>query len=370
MERVFSRGLALGEGFCNREEETRILAQNIRNLTHTLISSPRRYGKTSLALHVIHKEKILYAHMDLFMKYKREEIFKEFYEAISKIISEVIKPTEKTIKKVAEFLKNIKVSLTFGKAGLAFALAAENEKKSLRFLLEGLDNLLAKSNKKIVLFVDEMQTLSESDAADEVESAIRFVAQKTKNIVFIFSGSNRRLLADIFEDKRRPFYKLCQKMIIHKIAAEHYRKHLNKFAKIKWNKELSLEVIEEFNRVTLCHPYYVNILADKLFQEKKIPDEESVKKNWYQCCVEEQGAIGRDLEFLTTKQKQLLAAVARTHHLTEPTAKAFVERVNLTPKGVNDALQILYRYDMIEKDVNGVINVIDPVLVFWADGKS
>lgn len=46
MSEVFSRGVADGLGFCNRSSEKRQLAINIKNMTHTLLISPRRYGKT------------------------------------------------------------------------------------------------------------------------------------------------------------------------------------------------------------------------------------------------------------------------------------------------------------------------------------
>jgi len=366
MRRIFTRGLAFGDGFCNRIREIQDLSNNIRNGTHTLLSSPRRYGKTSLALYAIEKEKIPYAHLDLFMKYGNQEILNEFYAGIGRLWSQLVKPSEKMLKKIESFLQNIKISLQLGRAGLEFTLTPRHDdQKSLRFLLEGLDAYLVKNRKQVVIFVDEMQGIAESKMCDEVESSLRFIAQKTKNIIFIFSGSNRHLLSLLFEDKSRPFYKLCHPMHIQKIAPEHYFKHLNKFAQKKWQQKLPEEVLTEITRCTDCHPYYMNVLCEKIFADQ-FPTVSLVQQYWQQVCYEEQGAVGRDLEFLTGKQKQLLAEIARHPGLKEPSAKEFVNKVNLTPKGVLDALKILIRYDLVERNSEGMISVIDPVIGFWA----
>lgn len=369
MSIIFTRGLAFGDGFCNRVIETQQLQTNIKNGTHTLIVSPRRYGKTSLAIQVLEKEKLPYTHIDLFMKYTQQDIENELYEGISHLLTKMIKPTEKAIKLLQTFLKQIKISLSFGETGFEFSLTPITEKKpSLKFLLEGVDQLLAKKNKRAIIFIDEFQTITESNFGPEVESTLRFIAQKTKNIIFIFSGSNRHMLREIFDNRARPFYKLCFKMTIQKISAAHYIPHLNKFAKKQWGENLPDAILHRITCLTNCHPYYVNVLCEKIFGSVAFPTERNILDAWQQVCLEEQGAVSRDLEALSTKQKQLLSEIAKDPALKEPTAKNFVNRVNLTPKGILDALEILYKHDLIEKNTDNFISIIDPVLSYWARG--
>ena len=47
--KYFPLGKAYGEAFCNRTEETRWLVGNLKNVKHSLLIAPRRYGKSSLA---------------------------------------------------------------------------------------------------------------------------------------------------------------------------------------------------------------------------------------------------------------------------------------------------------------------------------
>ena len=55
MEQYFPKGIAKDKSFFNRTEEVTRLMGNIEKGEHTLILSPRRYGKSSLAKHVIKK---------------------------------------------------------------------------------------------------------------------------------------------------------------------------------------------------------------------------------------------------------------------------------------------------------------------------
>ena len=367
MIKVFNRGIAAGEGFCNRVNETTALLKNVHNLTHTLLISPRRYGKTSLALHVLEQARLPYAYLDFFMKYDHDDIYQEFYLGIGSLISKVIKPTEKAIKLVETLLKNIKISLTVGKLGLEFSLTPTvHAEKNLRLLLLGLDELLAKNNKRAIMFIDEVQAITESMVRDEFEAAVRFVAQKTERLCFIFSGSNRHLLGKIFEDRSRPFYKLCQIVSITRIAARHYEGFINSFAIAQWGKPLMADVLDAIFCYTKVHPYYVNILCEKLFAYTSLPDSIGVDECWQQICKEEQGAVAKDIEFLTAKQKHLLAEIAKYPNLKMPTAQDFVNRVDLTPRGISQALVILLKHGIVEKLEDGEIRIIDPVLEYWS----
>src|SRR3990167_2219861 len=349
IDNVFNRGIAFGKGFCNRTEELARIALNIQQTTHTLLISPRRYGKTSLALRAIESSELPYAYIDLFMKSDAESVMREFYHGIGILISKIIKPTEMAIRKLESLLKNISVSVRVGDLGFEFALSPRSmeTQKDLKSLLLSIDALLVKYKKHAVIFVDEIQALSGSPIADEVESSLRFVAQKTKNISFIFSGSSRHLLSMMFEDRSRPLYKLCHKIPVQRISAGHYKNFINKFSRVRWKENLSNETLEEIFSCAKCHPYYMNILCSYLFESNTIPRVDDVVICWKKICREEQGSVARDIEFLTSKQKQLLSEIAKAPGLKEPAGKNFSSRVNLSVKGILGAIEILLKHDLV-----------------------
>lgn len=365
---IFHRGIASGEAFCNRIEELNRLLKNIHKITHTLLISPRRYGKTSLALRAIERSELPFAYIDLFMKCDAESVTQEFFSSLSSLISKIIKPTDSVVRKIESLFKNINVLLKFGKLGFEFSLSPKttDNKKNLKSLLTSVDELLAKYNQHAIIFIDEMQAITEIPISDEMESSLRFIAQKTKHISFIFSGSNRHLLSKIFDDRSRPLYKLCHKMIIQRIAPEHYKLYINKLAKREWQQVFSDDVMNEIFSCTKLHSYYLNILCSYLFESDKLPTEEDVITCWEKVCREEQGSIAKEVEFLTSKQKHLLQEIAKHPGLKEPTAKDFVNRVNLTPKGIMGAIAIFLKHDLIEKLDTGEIRIVDPVLEYWS----
>lgn len=368
MNDFFHRGIASGEGFCNRVEELDRLIKNIHKGTHTLLISPRRYGKTSLALRAIESIKLPYASIDLFMKSDETSIVTEFLSGMSHLISKLVKPTELALKKVESLLKNITISMKLGKFGFEFQLTPQtiDNKKNLKSLLVGVDELLIKYNKRAIIFIDEIQAISGSPFCNEVESSLRFVAQKTKNISFIFSGSSRHLLNHIFNDRSRPLYKLCHTMTIQRISQNHYKSFINKLAIATWKKSFSEDALQEIFSSTRLHSYYMNILCGYLFEQVHLPTEQDVIQYWEKICREEQGSIANDIAFLTTKQKHLLQEIAKHPRLKEPTSKEFVKKVNLTPKGILGAIEILQKHDFIERTENGEIYLVDPVLEYWS----
>ena len=62
----FPLSVAEGAAFCNRVDEIARLEYCINHLRPTLLVSPRRYGKTSLALRSIAKSQMPYGQFDFF----------------------------------------------------------------------------------------------------------------------------------------------------------------------------------------------------------------------------------------------------------------------------------------------------------------
>src|SRR5204863_3296258 len=123
------------------------------------------------------------------------------------------------------------------------------------------------------------------------------VAQKTKYVTFVFSGSNRKLLKTMFEDENRPLYKLCWKLSLQRITAEHYSKHLQKAAQQAWKQKLSENVLNNILNITERHPFYVNKLCDRLWSccKDKPPSMDDVNAAWMAILNEEKSDVVKDI---------------------------------------------------------------------------
>ena len=214
IEELFPQKLALGDNFCNRVEEQEKLRGNILGVRPTLIMSPRRYGKTSLGVYVIEQLKIPYSHLDLFPLASSQDVQNVILGGIGEIIASIESTTSKALKAVSDFFSELSISfkLIGTKIEVDLMRSSKGESKTILTALKLLDNILVKRKNKAILFLDEFQRLSQMQEPEVIEGAIRHIAEKTNNIVFLFSGSNRHLLGKMFDDRQRPLYKLCDRI--------------------------------------------------------------------------------------------------------------------------------------------------------------
>lgn len=360
---IFPKAIAQGEAFCNREDERKRLRYNIGNSQHTLVISPRRYGKTSLILKIIDEVKLPYAHVDLFLAFEENKIVERFLDGIAKLVSKIIPINIKALAKIREYFKSFSVSLGVGDVtyGLKLESTHSNYAISLRNAIENLEELLIKHKKKAIFFIDEMQDIVKTDICTDIEATLRFYAQKTQNIAFIFSGSNRKLLKEIFDDRSRPLFKMCDRLNLQRISTESYQKFLNHAAVYKWNEPLPSDVFDEIIILTENHPYYVNYLCSKLWIHDRVPDIDLVKKSWEELCDEEASNLAADIDSLSINQKRLLNYIALKGMLTDPNALSHQQKLLITARGLQQSLKGLLNNDFVEKTKNG-IRIVDPLL--------
>jgi hypothetical protein len=119
------------------------------------------------------------------------------------------------------------------------------------------------------------------------KGAIRSVAQSAKALSFVFLGSERTLLAQIFEDRERPLYMLCDHLEIGRIDAAAYRTFLNEAARLQWNAPMPEQAVESLLSCTERHPFYVNALARALFDQKAVPTLPAVENAWTRLMAQE-----------------------------------------------------------------------------------
>lgn len=359
---LFPRTVAQGDAFCDREQERKRLKDNIYNIQHSLVISPRRYGKTSLILKTINEIKWPYVHVDLFLALEEKKIMERFLNGIAKLVSEVIPINLKAVTKIRDFFKSFSVSLTAGDVSFELKLeSGHNHPTTLRAAIESLENLLLKHKKRAIFFIDEMQDIAKTGVSDDIEAILRFYAQKTKSLAFIFSGSNRKLLQEIFNDRTRPLFKMCDRLNLQRIAYEDYSNFLNDAARTKWSKELLQSNLDEILKLTERHPYYVNYLCGNLWHLNKLPTVEQIRSVWMQMCNEEASGIAMDIEALSLNQKKLLDYIAQKGALINSTAQEHQQRLRLTSRGILQSLKGLLEKDIVEKTNEG-IKIIDPLL--------
>lgn len=361
----FPEGLATGRAFLNREVERRLLLSRIKANRHTVLIAPRRYGKTSLVHKVAKESKLPYRCIDLFASYSEEYVCEQIVNKVNHMVFELLPLHKKATTTLLKIFQSMQPEIVLGGFGQRLVLKLSNQPlQDITELLLKLDETAQHFNKRAVLFMDEFQQISQLKNYHGIEASIRHAVERSKNIAYVFSGSNRYLLQQMFGDQSRPFYRLCQTITLERMHKPVYEKYFQKMAKQRWNKTLSVEVIEEIFKQTERHPFYINLLCQQLWDQEKLPTVKQVNTVWESYVRNQRQIISHDVSRLSANQRKLLRAIAEKSP-KEIQSVEFTSPLNISASSAQQALQVLVRQDMVYRDGNNLFQLIDPAMKYY-----
>lgn len=370
----FPLGIASGDAFCNRVAETKWLLDNINSNKHSLLISPRRYGKTSLAYKVIRDCNLPYIEIDFAMSTNDQKVEEFIVKGITTLIDKALGPVDRIFHSIKNYVTNLTPKIVAKLGAIALELEFQRDSDPAVNVMEALtllERLLAERQKTAVMLCDEFQAVGLIAKGKGIEAAIRHVAQETKYLTMIFSGSDRTLLKSMFEDEARPLYKLCKQLYLERIGYEDYQQHLNKAAIAQWGQELDAAVIRQIINLTAMHPYYMNKFCDIVWTEcgtktstsqlPQLPQLDDVQRAWEILLNEERGDIQQELSLLPIGQKKVLSVLAQgiTSNLT---SRAIAAKIDMSPSSIAAALNALEEKDTIEQQKENGYRIINPTL--------
>lgn len=362
---LFPLGLAQGKAFCNRQEERTSLYRNIKEGKHTLIISPRRYGKTSLALQVLKENELLHSNSDFLLAADVAMIEKMILDGVGQLLGQLLPIHKKAMERVRKWVASLQPTFVISEQGPKVELtAAEPAQKNILTALLGLDQLAAEEDKRVVLMLDEFQQLATLKESQVLEATIRHAAERAKYVSYIFSGSNRHWLNLMFENRARPLYHLCERLSLNRITAVEYEAFLQKAALQCWKTLLSKEVLGAIFSQTALHPYYMNALCSRLWRLENIPTITTVETQWQNYIQEEHNRIATEITELSPNQQAVLLRLA-IQSTDKPTGKAFLLKTKLPGTSVVQALQVLSEKDFIYRDQKNFWQLVDPAIIYF-----
>lgn len=365
IQRYFPQGIAIDSSFCNREKEKIGIKNSIEAHEHIVLVAPRRYGKTSLIMQVLKENDFPCVNIDFFFVLTQSDVAKSVAEGVSKVASLLLPKTKAVCNKLINSVVALNPKLTFSLLGQKLEInTKQTTEKSISELLLALDQFADKTKQTCVVVFDEFQQIGELKENHAVEAAIRHAVERSQYVSYIFCGSKRHLLNEMFSDKSRPLYHLCDLMTIDRIDTHSYYDFLNKMAKNKWKQSLSEDITNEIIHLTENHPYYVNALCRRLWRNDEAPTIGTVRNIWDNY-VNQQGVwITNDLSYLTLNRRKVITALAYQPS-NEPQGQVFSSKVGLNPSGIKKCLTDLQKLDMIYLNKSGYYCVLDPAVAYF-----
>lgn len=365
MDHWFSLSIARDEAFCNRVKEREHLIYNFKQNIHTLLISPRRYGKTSLALKAISESELPYIAMDFTLASDKNSVQNIINSAIGSLLTKIMPMHKKVLHFAAKFFSNMQPQLILDtQSGMRIKLHPNfaSPQLAINEILLCADKFAVASKKHAVILMDEFQQIALLEDGITIEAAIRNAAQAMQNISIIFAGSNRHMMQLIFDDQSRPFYHLCDRIDLKRIAAEDYKLHLQKAAKLRWKCTLPDEYITQIFILSQLHPYYLNIICSRLWRGEKIFSLAGINLVWQEYIAEEKDRIGADIAKLSAHQQQLLLLFA-AEEISQPTSKNVINKLNASVGSISKAFKVLLQNDYIYlDDKTNSYKILDPLV--------
>jgi len=366
IDTYFPLGIAEGKAFLGRQNELSRLTRNLEQGHHSLLLSPRRYGKTSLALRVIEQDGMPWAETDIFLAYDDISFEKKCLNGVQNLLEKVGAFDQTLLQRLVDYFKQAKKTWTVGFKGLKLEITPNHHRdvpENILEALQGLEHILAYKQQKAILFIDEFQEIASLKNARAIEGAIRHFAQRTQYTRLIFSGSHRHMLKHIFQDQTRPLYALCDEIHLGRLSVDDYKPYLNYVARQTWGSELADDTLGAIMDYSECHPRYVYTLCMYLWQKcaDKPPTVDDVGRAWADLVYDKLKDIRELLIQRASSQIKVLAMIAIGQD-TALTSLAVQTKLGITSAAIIKALRVLEAEDYIEKTDTGSYRIIDPCI--------
>ena len=355
-----------GNSFCNRSKELSELLKYIQGSQNVLLYSHRKYGKSSLIRQVFrnitdNNLNIGAMHVELYGTTSEKDFITRSFQGLNQLESNF----ERLLKSVGNTLKNIKLNLSINSATGDTSVSPTFEAVDEKIVLEELMNILSQYSQKrnLVIAFDEFQEVAKYTEPG-FEKRLRSFIQQHSKVCYIFSGSQKHLISEMFNANSRAFYKSADSFPLPKIETRHYIPWVQGLFRRK-NVDLSAEFVEEIVARFENHPMYIQNFLFHLWEEPvKRGVTVAVIDKLENEIIEKRSSEHIILwETLSINQKKTLKLILLNNGINLFNADA-LKSVNLkTGSLVTKALSALMKKEIIVK--NGHYMIHDIVFKKW-----
>lgn len=357
-------GYESAEYFCDRNEETNTLTSLLVNGNHVALISPRRMGKTGLLRHCFAQSQMQEKYNIFLIDIYATKNLQDFVFQMGRSIVLRLKTRGRdAIDRFLSFVTSLRTGISFDGQGNASWNLGVGEIKTPSFTLEEIFNYLKESDKRCIVAIDEFQAIADYPEQN-VEEMLRTYVQDCRNAVFVFSGSQKHMMSEMFSSPARPFYQSTSMMFLKPVALPEYeafaKRHFEK-AKKHIADGVVKAIYERFEGTT----WYLQKVLNQLFATSDNVEVDDVDKAVTQIIMQNEEAYKDTLFQLTVRQRDLLVAIGHEGKASQITGMQFVKRHHLSSaSSVQKAAQILVEKQLLTHQ-QGVYEIYDKFLSEW-----
>ena len=363
--------LVVDDAFTDRARELDDLKSDIRNGQNVALIAPRRYGKSSLvhrATQDLLAEDILVVEVDLMSTPTKEKLASKLAKSIHDDVASVLFSAKERLRIFSSFrvVPIITINPETGSPSFSFtgAKAEQDIDDTLERLFELPAELAADGGKRIVLFFDEFQEITDIDR--KLPAQMRAVFQRQPHVAHLYAGSKRDMMRRLFTHENEPFFRSAKIMDVGAIPADVFKAFvLQRFEQSE--RGVDREVLDELLEITRGHPYGTQELAYALWEE--VPHGFTANSgdlhNALAAVLRSENAHFSLLwDRASRTQRILLQALGSDP--ARPLSHGFRELHDLPAAStVQRALEVLLSEELVARMPDGRVAIVEPFLREW-----
>ena len=358
--------------FCDREKETQWLLRTLENKAHILLTSPRRMGKTQLIRHLFEQPSIKDNYYTFYTDIYPTTSLHELVLFLSKEIYSVLVPKGKSV--LNKFLAGLKsLAGSFGYDPVANTPTFNIKLGDIHYpelTLEEIFQYLEHADMPCIFAIDEFQQIANYPEKN-VEATLRTHIQKMNNCLFIYAGSNRHILENMFNSAAKPFYNSAEQMYLECIPEDVYLGFVEEQFR-KAERKITPEAASLAYDLFEGHTYYVHNLLHNAFayiDSYKAIDEADINNTLSDILEEKGRTFASVMNQLNYQQKETLIAIAKEGKASSVTSVAFVKKHALkSPSSVQYAISALLEKQLLTYQNQGrtkLFSLSDRFMEMW-----
>jgi AAA+ ATPase superfamily predicted ATPase len=358
--------------FCDREKETTWFIRTLENKANILLTSPRRMGKTQLIRHVFEQPSIKDNCYTFYTDIYPTTSLHELVLFLSKQIYSVLVPKGKAvIDKFLAGLHSLAGSIGYDPiSGLPTFDIKLGDIHSPELTLEEIFHYLEQADKPCIFAIDEFQQIAQYPEKN-VEATLRAHIQKMNNCLFVYAGSNRHILENMFNSAAKPFYNSAEQIYLDCIPKDVYTAFADEqFSKA--GRKILPEAVSLAYDLFEGHTYYVHNVLHNAFAYLNSDiaiDESDINKTLSDILEEKGRTFASIMNQLNYQQKETLIAIAKEGKASGVTSVAFVKKHALkSPSSVQYAISALLEKQLLtyqSEERTKIYSVSDRFLEMW-----
>ena len=356
--------------FCDRVQETEFLVRMLTNENNIALVSPRRLGKTDLIRHCFEQQEIKSNYHTFIIDIYATKNLEDFVNVLGKAILENLRSKG---RKVWELFLNTVLSLrseiSFDINGSPVWNIGIGQIQNPQITLDEIFRYLSQSDRHCLVAIDEFQQITHYEGGDNIEATLRTYIQRCPNANFVFSGSHRHLMGEIFTSPARPFYQSVTVINLKPIPLDKYKAFATDLFE-QAGKHLEEGVIdclyERFCSITSYMQKVMNYMYQVTLKGETCTQSMIDDAINYILDLSSDTYEGM-LYQLPEKQRNVFLAIGRDREVTSISGGNFAKRHHLpSPSAVVSAVKGLLEKDFITQEKN-TYRIYDQFFQLWLE---